>query len=502
VQFKTADSSALAISSARLEVSRLHEFIAANQAEIIRRCRAKVASRSMPPPTHREIDHGVPVFLDQLVNAMRLGLISSPEIGWTGLQHGHDLLLQGFTASQVVHDCGDDCQAITELALQTDAPISTDDFRALNRCLDEAIAGAVTEYGRGRNQPTLESQTARGSERLWYFAHELRNLINTSIVAFEVLKTGNVGLAGSTGAVLQRSFTGLRALVGRSLAEVRLTQAVQNLGPLSVSEFIDELAPATTLEANARGIRFIVMPIEAGVAVEADQRVLAAVVGNLLQNAFKFTQPRSTVTLRVAASAERVLIEVLDECLGLPGGTPMSCSAPSSSAAPTEPAWAWSRVQSMGRGSEQRPDLGAQPGLHRGSAAQPGFRGGVGVGIIGTRTNGDAVSGETFRRRTFLGTMAAFPAGVLAQQQAASPSGVGVKVAAGEGRFGRALKLPDGSPLFIKVASHDTGGAFFLTEQPSGQRGGPPSTFTSRKMSGSTASPATTSSKSATNAMS
>jgi hypothetical protein len=44
------------------------------------------------------------------------------------------------------------------------------------------------------------------------------------------------------------------------------------------------------------------------------------VVENLLQNAFKFTRPRTTVTLRVGASAERVLIEIQDECGGLPGG--------------------------------------------------------------------------------------------------------------------------------------------------------------------------------------
>ena len=47
-------------------------------------------------------------------------------------------------------------------------------------------------------------------------------------------------------------------------------------------------------------------------------------------------------------------------------------------------------------------------------------------------------------------------------------------MAAGEGRFGRALKLPDGGQLFIKVATQDSGGAFFLTERPSGQKGGPP----------------------------
>ena len=46
---------------------------------------------------------------------------------------------------------------------------------------------------------------------------------------------------------------------------------------------------------------------------------MSAVVTNLLLNAFKFTKPSTTVTLRVGASAERVLIEIQDECGGLPG---------------------------------------------------------------------------------------------------------------------------------------------------------------------------------------
>ena len=55
----------------------LHEFIALNRDEIIRRCRAKVATRSIPAPTEAEIDHGVPVFLDQLRDALRLGDITT-----------------------------------------------------------------------------------------------------------------------------------------------------------------------------------------------------------------------------------------------------------------------------------------------------------------------------------------------------------------------------------------------------------------------------------------
>ena len=303
-----------------LDYSMLHEFIARNREEIIRRCRAKVATRSVPPPTSAEIDHGVPVFLDQLTDALRSGQITTPDISSSAIKHGHDLLLQGFTVSQVVHDYGDVCQAVTELAVELDAPISADDFRTLNRCLDEAIAGAVTQYGREQNQSTLDEEAARGSERAGFLAHELRNLLNTAILAFEVLKTGNVGVGGSTGTVLHRSLMRSRALISRSLAEVRLTKGVHNREQFLVSGFIDEIASAATLEANAHGVSLMMTPVEQGVAIAADRQVLGAVVGNLLQNAFKFTKPRTTVTLSVGTTAERVLIEIQDECGGLPSG--------------------------------------------------------------------------------------------------------------------------------------------------------------------------------------
>lgn len=160
----------------------------------------------------------------------------------------------------------------------------------------------------------------RGSERLGFFAHELRNLMNTALMAFEVLKTGNVGVTGSTGTVLHRSLMASHALISRSLAEVRLTHGVQNREQFLVSGFIDEIGSAANMEASARGISLTVVPVEEGVAIEADRQVLAAVVGNLLQNALKFTRPRTTVTLRVGATAERVLIEVHDECGGLASG--------------------------------------------------------------------------------------------------------------------------------------------------------------------------------------
>jgi signal transduction histidine kinase len=298
----------------------LLEFIELYRDEIIKRCRAKVAQRSIPPPTEAEIDHGVPLFLSQLVDALRPGAAATLQINQSAVLHGHELLRQGFTVSQVVHDYGDVCQTVTELALETNSPIGTEDFRTLNRCLDEAIAGAVTEFGRERQQADVAGESARGSERLGFFSHELRNLTNTAIFAYEVLRTGDVGIAGTTGRVLHRSLMGLRTLIDRSLEEARFTQGINTREPLLVSALIDDVAHGAALEASAKGIKFVVMPTEDGVFVNADRQVLAAALTNLLQNAVKFTRAGTTITLRLVLQMERVLIEVEDQCGGLPDG--------------------------------------------------------------------------------------------------------------------------------------------------------------------------------------
>ena len=248
------------------------------------------------------------------------GTTPNLEIGTSAALHGHDLLLKGFTVSQVVHDYGDVCQTITELALEKDAPIDTGEFRTLNRCLDEAIAGAVTVYGRESEQTSLDGQTERGNQRMGFFTHELRNLVNTAIVAFRVLKTGNVGVGGSTGAVLDRSLTGLQILIARSLEEVRLTAGIHYREQTSVADFIAALTDAAILDAVACGRTLTIPPVEKALTIEVDRTVLSAVVVNLLQNACKFSPPGSNARLEVGASADRVLIEIHDECGGLPGG--------------------------------------------------------------------------------------------------------------------------------------------------------------------------------------
>lgn len=300
----------------------LYEFVTLHRDEIIRRCRAKVVARSVPAATPAEIEHGVPLFLGQLVTALHRGESGSSEIDRSAVAHGHDLLMQGLSVSQVVHDYGDVCQSITELAVETDAPITTDEFRMLNGCLDAAIAGAVTEYGREReqNQPTGGPAAISENARLGFLAHELRDLIHTAMIAFSVVKAGQVGADGSTSRIIDRSLQRARDLITRSLAEVRLSEGIEHLEHIPLPAFIDDLLDGARLAGDIRGIKVTLAGGGDDMAVKADRQILMTAMMNLLQNALKFSRPGATVTLRVSATADRVLIEVQDECGGLPAG--------------------------------------------------------------------------------------------------------------------------------------------------------------------------------------
>jgi len=143
----------LGVAIARIALAAmLHEFVTVNRDEIIRRCSAKVAMRAVASSTE-PVEHGVPLFLDQLVDALRLRLASGLEIGDSAVLHGRDMRRQGFTVSQVVHVYGDICQSITGLAVETSTPISPDDFGLMSACLDNAMAGAVTEYQHEARSP-------------------------------------------------------------------------------------------------------------------------------------------------------------------------------------------------------------------------------------------------------------------------------------------------------------------------------------------------------------
>jgi hypothetical protein len=151
----------------------------------------KVGQRRAPRATDAELEHGIPHFLERLIKTRRVEQTPEPlrsrEVsGPPGGEGqfcprsappqrgtGASFLQRSFTVDQVVHDYGDLCQAITDLAFERDALFAVDEFRTLNRCLGNAIADSVTGFIHQRDFLLEDAGVHALNERLGFLAHEL-----------------------------------------------------------------------------------------------------------------------------------------------------------------------------------------------------------------------------------------------------------------------------------------------------------------------------------------
>ncbi len=325
----------------------MHEFLTAQREELIARCRVKAAQRCSSGAAELSGEHGIPLFLDQLIKTLQVEQGSEPllsrrvsgpagggapvlsELGETAARHGRELMELGYTVEQVVHDYGDLCQSITDLAFELEEPFEIDEFRTLNRCLDNGIAVAVTEFNYRRDFIVADKQTEVLNERLGIFSHELRNHLNSATLAISAIKTGNLSLSGATGGVVDRCLVGMSNLINRSLNEVRMSAGLQlQHQAFSLADFVGEAVLSAALEAEVRECGLVVSDVDPELAVDADRDLLLSALGNLLQNAFKFTRPGTAVTLNVYAQADRILLDVEDHGPGLPAGAEQTVFEP------------------------------------------------------------------------------------------------------------------------------------------------------------------------------
>ena len=215
----------------------LHDFVTSNRSELIKRCRAKVAKRSSRIPAID--DNGVPLFLQQVVDTLRLEQFkpdatnpeptpAPTEIGRAAALHGAELLRSGYSIDQVVHDYGDVCQSVTELAAEQDTLIAVDEFHTLNRCLDNAVADAVTAFAKG-NIESLGDEANRSDKRGANVVDELLGLIDLATQTFSAIKTGSIGLTGATGSLHAKTLVKLRNLTNQSRPDIARVLGTINL---------------------------------------------------------------------------------------------------------------------------------------------------------------------------------------------------------------------------------------------------------------------------------
>lgn len=297
----------------------LVEFISQHRDLLVERARDKARMRVTPAATLAELETGVPLFLDQFSSRLKLehsdGL---NEIAADATIHGGELLAAGFTIGQVVHGYGDICQSVMQLAIELEAAFTPESFKKLNMCLDIAIADAVTEYA-ARREAAIISESV---QHLGSFAHELRNLLNTASLAFEAVRSGNVGIRGTTGQLVATSLVRMSELVTESLANVRREAGRPRRDRVRLAPLFEELEILATMQARTRELELAIDPVDADLCIDGDAQILASILTNLVQNACKFTRKHGRITVSTRATAETVSIDVADECGGLPPGDP------------------------------------------------------------------------------------------------------------------------------------------------------------------------------------
>jgi signal transduction histidine kinase len=216
---------------------------------------------------------------------------------------------QGFTIEEVVRKYGILVDILLDELAATGGALDTREWQVAMHCVVERIASDA----RRRNEE-LRRQTAR---HVAFIAHELRNSLGTvgsAIVALRLVPTDE-----SLHGVLDRNLRRLRELVDDVLTADRVASHVDlQRERLDLAALLCEAVEDARAAGESRTVK-ISLEADTVLQVEADRRLLLS-IGNLLSNAVKFSHPGATVRVRARREVSATIVEVQDECGGLPDG--------------------------------------------------------------------------------------------------------------------------------------------------------------------------------------
>lgn len=301
----------------------LSNFLIEERDKILAICAEKLMRLRADKRSSEEMELGLPVFYDELIEVLRADEVEergTDDISFihkeSAVRRGIESSRLGYTISQVVQGYGALCQAITQYLEDHNQPISNREFNRLNLCLDTAIAQAVSSFDVAEKE-TLEQGEV---QRLGFLAHELRNALSNAVMAYRMIKSGRIGIGGNTGQILEDSHACMTEIIDRSLAEVRLrNEPIVSLQSCRVIHLLSEIEITASSEANDKSINIHVEG-DPDLVVYVDRHLILSAISNLVQNAIKFTKQRGIVWIRCRTQENRAIIEVEDQCGGLPEG--------------------------------------------------------------------------------------------------------------------------------------------------------------------------------------
>lgn len=298
---------------------RLDEFLSSEREQLLALCAAKLRDRA-PDRSSDELLGELPAFFDEITTAIRQRSSRSPantEVAMgsgPAAELGRQRQAMGFDVALTVLSIGVVSDSIGELAGNAGLSFDARDYQIFNQCLDDAMATALTEYWKLDREPAGQETV-----QLAFLAHELRNSLSSVQMAWRFLVEGRAGLQSRTAEVLERNLQRAIDMIAEALSGAQPSSRTPlTLAPVNVATMLLNVRAGAVPERNIS----ISVSADPGLQIEADEKLLVSAVNNLLQNALKFSHDSGRIEVRAMRTENSVVIEVEDECGGLPDGDP------------------------------------------------------------------------------------------------------------------------------------------------------------------------------------
>lgn len=250
------------------------------------------------------------------------------------LQHGEQRWENGWSLTEVVRDYEIMRLVILEYLDDTlSRPLNAREIMAICVFIDDAIAASVASYTGSRDEEVLHEQRERAAsleainrrkdEFMAMLGHELRNPlapIQTAVKIIQSLPAATHPAILTAVDVIQRQSKHMVRLVDDILDLARIGQGRFELrkSRFDIATAVHQAVEATDSLFKSRNQSLTVSLPSSAIYVDADLSRLVQVIGNLLNNASKYTEVAGHISISAEREEGHLTVRVLDSGMGIP----------------------------------------------------------------------------------------------------------------------------------------------------------------------------------------